>query len=154
VGSALGQFFFSLTGWGAFIIVGWTLTGLLVGASVTVYDLVTRLVRRENLSGALRKLNHGLLGGALGGLLGSVVSLLLRSQWGLAQYFNKPEDQLRSSSAIGFVALGLCIGLFIGLAQVILKEAWVRVEAGFRAGREMILSKPETTIGRAEGCDL
>ena len=55
---------------------------------------------------------------------------------------------------MGFVALGMCIGLLIGLAQVILKEAWVRVEAGFRAGREMILSKPEVTIGRAESCDI
>ena len=35
-----------------------------------------------------------------------------------------------------------------------MKEAWLRVEAGFRAGRELILSKAETTIGRAEGCDI
>lgn len=55
---------------------------------------------------------------------------------------------------MGFVALGLCIGLLIGLAQVILKEAWIQVEAGFRAGRQMILSKPEFTIGRAESCDI
>src|SRR5262249_50329502 len=55
---------------------------------------------------------------------------------------------------IGFVILGMCIGLLIGLAQILLKEAWVKVEAGFRAGREMILSKPETTIGRAEACDI
>jgi pSer/pThr/pTyr-binding forkhead associated (FHA) protein len=48
----------------------------------------------------------------------------------------------------------MCIGLFIGLAQVILKEAWVRVEKGFRPGRELILTRPETTIGRAEGCDI
>ena len=50
--------------------------------------------------------------------------------------------------------LGVCIGLLIGLAQVILKEAWIKVEAGFRAGRELMLTKDETTIGRAEGCDL
>jgi pSer/pThr/pTyr-binding forkhead associated (FHA) protein len=30
----------------------------------------------------------------------------------------------------------------------------VRVEAGFRAGRELILSKAEVTIGRAESCDV
>ena len=34
----------------------------------------------------------------------------------------------RSDLAIGLVILGLCIGLLIGLAQVILKEAWVKVE--------------------------
>jgi predicted component of type VI protein secretion system len=55
---------------------------------------------------------------------------------------------------MGFVALGFCIGVLIGLAQVIFKEAWVRVEKGFRPGRELILTKPEVTIGRAEGCDI
>jgi pSer/pThr/pTyr-binding forkhead associated (FHA) protein len=52
------------------------------------------------------------------------------------------------------VALGILIGLMIGLAQVILKDAWLKVEEGFRAGRELILSRPEITIGRAEGCDI
>jgi pSer/pThr/pTyr-binding forkhead associated (FHA) protein len=44
--------------------------------------------------------------------------------------------------------------LLIGLAQVVLREAWLRVEAGFRAGREMVLARDTTTIGRAESCDL
>jgi len=35
-----------------------------------------------------------------------------------------------------------------------LKEAWVRVDAGFRPGRELILTKPEITMGRAESCDI
>ena len=55
---------------------------------------------------------------------------------------------------MGFVALGMCIGLLVGLAQVILKEAWIKVEAGFRAGREMILAKEKTSVGRAEGVDI
>jgi pSer/pThr/pTyr-binding forkhead associated (FHA) protein len=42
----------------------------------------------------------------------------------------------------------------IGLAQVILKEAWLKVEEGFRSGRELLLTREETTIGRAETCDL
>jgi predicted component of type VI protein secretion system len=46
------------------------------------------------------------------------------------------------------------MGLFIGLAQVILKEAWIKIESGRRAGREMILTRDETTIGRAESCDV
>jgi pSer/pThr/pTyr-binding forkhead associated (FHA) protein len=52
------------------------------------------------------------------------------------------------------VALGACIGLLVGLAQVLLKEAWIRVEAGFRPGRELILGKEKTSIGRAEGSDI
>src|SRR5262249_26977305 len=50
--------------------------------------------------------------------------------------------------------LGSCIGLMIGLAQVILKEAWLSVEEGFRSGRELLLTRAETTIGRGESCDL
>ena len=96
---------------------------------------------------------NGLIGGAIGGLLGGAVSLLLRGSWG--QFFHdKPPDLLWSPAAAAFVALGACIGLMIGLAQVILKEAWLKVESGFRPGRELILARPEITIGRAESCDV
>ena len=94
-----------------------------------------------------------MLGGGIGGLLGGVLSLALRGLW-KALYAEKPQNLLWSPSAIGFVVLGACIGLMIALAQVFLREAWIRVEAGFRAGREMLLSKSETLIGRAEGCDI
>src|SRR5205814_2770381 len=66
----------------------------------------------------------------------------------------KDENDLWSPTAWGFVALGMCIGLLIGLAQVILKEAWVKIETGRKAGREMILTKEKTSIGRAEACDI
>jgi hypothetical protein len=134
-------------------IFGWTITGLLIGSSLGVFDILARLVRGEDLRGARRKIRNGLLGGAVGGLLGGVLFLILRGAWA-GVFRDKPPDQLWSPSATGFVALGLCIGLLIGLAQVILKVAWVRVEAGFRPGRELILSKPEVTIGRAESCDI
>jgi hypothetical protein len=79
-----------------------------------------------------------------------MLSLVLEEVFG-----PRPEDRpLLTSSAVGYVTVGACIGLFIGLAQYILKEAWLRVEAGFRPGREMILAKAEFTIGRAESCDL
>jgi hypothetical protein len=87
---------------------------------------------------------NGLLGGALGGALGGF----------LFEQMSTLERLPRSSLALGLVILGVSIGLLIGLAQIILKEAWVKVEKGFRAGREMMLSKAETTIGRAESCDI
>jgi pSer/pThr/pTyr-binding forkhead associated (FHA) protein len=46
------------------------------------------------------------------------------------------------------------IGLAVSLTQVMLREAWVRVEAGFRPGRQLLLTKPATVIGRAESCDV
>lgn len=129
----------------AFVVFGWTITGLAVGASAGVYDVLLAIVQRKDLRGALRKLGHGVLGGTIGGFAGSAVYTLLNLAAGGGWLL---------PSAVGFVALGLAIGLLIGLAQVILKEAWLRVEAGFRPGRELILAKAETTIGRAESCDV
>jgi hypothetical protein len=140
----------SLNHW-IFLLIGWTLTGLLIGASIGAYSFLTRLLRDEDIKPAWGKLRKGLLGGTAGGALGGVVFLLFRAIF--VGIFGGKEG-LWSPSATGFVALGACIGLAIGLAQVIMKEAWLKVEAGFRAGREIILSKNEITIGRAETCDI
>jgi hypothetical protein len=134
-------------------IPGWVVVGLLVGASIGFYDYLDRLRSKTSAGAAMRKIVNGAIGGALGGVVGSVLFVLLKS--GISMLFPaKAEENVLSSSAAGLVALGACIGLFIGLAQVILKEAWIKVESGRRAGREMILSKEETTIGRAEACDI
>jgi hypothetical protein len=156
LGAAIGQVLVLLAGWvthrdiDILGVVGWVLSGLLIGASVGVYDWWQHQQRGEAAAGAARKVRNGVLGGMLGGLIGTALYWALRL--GLTTILKR--DDLLSSGAWGFVALGLCIGLFIGLAQVIFKEAWVRVEEGFRSGRELILSKDEVTIGRAESCDI
>lgn len=151
-GGAIGQSLFGVTQWSAFLIFGWTLTGLLIGASPGAFGYLAALMRGEDSSGARRKLLNGVMGGTIGGLLGGGFFLLLASGW--ASMLGDRANSFWSPSAIGFAILGACIGLLIGLAQVVLMDAWVKVEAGFRAGREMILSRAETTIGRAEGCDI
>jgi hypothetical protein len=153
LGSAVGQGLFSLSeGMAAKILLafGWVLTGLLIGASFGVFDVIARLMRNEGASGAVKKVVNGLIGGGVGGMVGGILYILLLVA--LGAMFQR--DDILSSGAWGMVVLGACIGLFIGLAQVILKEAWVRVEAGFRPGRELILSKDVITIGRAESCDI
>ena len=152
LGGMLGQILYTATDLSVFLLLGWAVTGVLVGAAPGAYDLVSRISRGEDASGALRKVANGLLGGLLGGFLGGLLFLLVRGAWALI--FAEKADAFWSPSAMGFAALGLCIGLLIGLAQVVLKSAWVTVVSGFRAGREMLLSKGETTIGRAEGCDI
>jgi hypothetical protein len=148
----------ALYGWkelDLFRVFGWTITGFLIGVSLGIFDLLSSLVRGQDPGAALRKILKGVLGGTIGGVLGGILSLLLLSGWTRLLRSNPDtEEHLWSPSAWGFVALGACIGLLIGLAQVILKEAWLKVEAGFRKGREVILSKPEITIGRAESCDI
>jgi hypothetical protein len=152
LGAAVGNMLFTMTGSSLVQIAGWTLVGLLVGASVGLYDFLDRLRAGDRSGGGLRKVLNGLIGGTLGGIVGGVLFVLLTLT--ITAILQKPSEQLLSTGATGFVILGACIGLFIGLAQVILKEAWVRVETGRRAGREMILVKEETSIGRAEACDI
>jgi hypothetical protein len=152
-GGLVGQALFGWQPLPVFLILGWGITGLLIGASIGIYEVVERFLRGQDLGGVLRKFGKALLGGTVGGFLGGVLYLLLRS--GFASLFHdKPLDYLWVPSAAGFVALGMCIGLMVGLAQVILKEAWIKVESGWRAGRELILSKAETSIGRGESSDI
>lgn len=153
IGGFVGQVLYGRTEWRILLILGWTITGLLIGASVGAFDLLASVLQGEDAAAARRKILKGLIGGGLGGILGGLLYVLLQDFWG-SVFHNRPEEKLWSPSATGFVVLGACIGLLIGLAQVILKEAWLKVEKGFRAGREMILSKSETTIGRAENCDI
>jgi hypothetical protein len=145
LGGLVGGFLGELLHQASFpIVIGWLLAGVLIGGSVGAFDLLRARLNEEDPRAALKKTLNGVYGGLLGGLLG-----------GLPFGFLAGSPALPSSSlTIGLVALGVCIGLSVGLAQVILKEAWLKVESGFRAGRELLLTKGVTTIGRAEGCDL
>src|SRR5205823_4390885 len=99
--------------------------GILIGISIGTYDLLRALFTGQDQRASIKKMLNGVYGGFLGGFLGGLPFGALTSN----------EKIPRSNLTIGLVILGLCIGLFIGLAQAILKEAWVKIEAGFRAGR-------------------
>jgi hypothetical protein len=142
VGGLVGQALNSM--FGVPFFVGWILTGIGIGASLGVYDLLRGVMTKGDMRMPLKKTLNGIYGGALGGLLGGFL---------FGRLYPNPYIP-RTDLAIGLVILGLCIGLLVGLVQVVLKEAWIKVAKGFRAGRELLLSKDETTIGRAEGCDL
>jgi hypothetical protein len=155
LGGLVSQALYGRWAFPAFFVFGWTITGFLIGVSLGVFDLLASLMRGQDPGLALRKVLKGVLGGTAGGVLGGILSLLLYGGWARLLHSNPEiEEHLWSPSAWGFVALGTCIGLLIGLAQVILKEAWIKLESGFRKGREVLLSKPEITIGRAESCDI
>jgi hypothetical protein len=90
----------------------------------------------------------------LGGILAILIQAAFASSMLSWMFRGKEPSQLWTPTAVGFVVLGACIGLLVSLAQIILKEAWIKVEAGFRPGREMILAKESTSIGRAESADI
>jgi Inner membrane component of T3SS, cytoplasmic domain len=153
MGGVIGESLYELEHWTVFLVLGWTIAGVLVGASIGAFALLAAVLGMKDLGSPLRQLRRGVLGGLVGGILGGTLVVLFRHAWESA-FHDKPSADLWSPSASGFIALGACLGLSIGLAQVILKPAWVRVEKGYRAGRERLLSKAETSIGRAEACDI
>jgi hypothetical protein len=112
--------------------LGWIVMGLGIGAVEGLTDL------------SLRKLRNGLIGGAVGGLLGGLFFTVVF--W----IIGNPM----SSRAVALVVLGMCIGLSVGLAQVMLREAALTVEAGFRPGRQLLLSSAETFLGTSEKAQL
>jgi hypothetical protein len=148
LGGLIGGFAVSQFNEPLIALPGWVLVGTLVGASIGVFDVVRAVAAGEDVTASAKKLLNGIYGGLLGGFVGGLPFTLIYSSTKLSELV--PNARLTA----GLVLLGLCIGLMIGLAQVILKQAWVRVEEGFRSGRELMLTKDETTIGRAEACDL
>jgi hypothetical protein len=140
-GGLVGQLLYGQLGIPLF--VGWILAGVLIGASIGVFDLLGARSSGDRAS-AIKKVLNGVYGGFLGGFVGGLPFTYLIDSPALP----------RSNLTLGLVVLGICIGLMVGLAQVVLKDAWLRVESGFRAGRELMLTKDLTTIGRAESCDL
>jgi hypothetical protein len=134
-------------------LFGWIVLGLLVGVSVSVFDLAAGAARKD-LRGPLKKLIKCAVGGTLGGVGGGVLAWLLRFQVGDHLLGDPGGNQLWSPTCYGFVILGGLIGLLVGFSQVILREAWVKVEAGFRPGRDLLITRDRTVIGRAEGSDI
>jgi hypothetical protein len=143
---------FSMSQWSIVFVISWVALGLLIGFSVSVFDVLAGLMRSE-IRGPLTKLVKCTAGGLVGGILGGIIAWLLRFQVG--RLLGDPSgNSLWTPSAVGFVTLGALIGLLVGLSQVFLLEAWIKVEAGFRPGRDVILARDRTTIGRAEGSDI
>jgi hypothetical protein len=114
--------------------IGWMAMGLCIGGGEGLYEK------------SKRKIRNGLIGGGIGGLLGGFLFDFITTWLG--------SDYNMSSRAIGFTVLGLCIGAFTGLAQVILRDAWLTVLDGYRAGRQLILSTPVTVLGRSDHLQL
>ncbi len=111
--------------------LGWMVMGLGIGAAEGIY-------RRS-----ATRIRNGLIGGGLGGLIGGALFDPIAS-----------AGSDVSSRATAFVILGLSIGALVGLAHVVLKEAWLTVVDGFGPGRQLILTESVTVLGRGDHLPL
>ncbi|MHB1457555.1 MAG: FHA domain-containing protein, partial [Armatimonadota bacterium] len=117
--------------------IGWGFIGLFIG-------LVQGIPSKSK-----KAAKHGAIGGLIGGLLGGML-------FEIVPYIIPPimTNPGIISRGISMTITGASIGLFIGLIQNILKQAWIRVVAGRNEGKEFIISKTRTTIGRDELADI
>jgi len=86
----------------------------------------------------------GVLGGMLGGMLFDPISMVLTSADGQATY----------SRAVGFVSIGLMVGLFVGLVEGWTKTAWLIMRKGPLAGKQFILFKDTTFLGSSPKAEI
>ncbi len=86
----------------------------------------------------------GVLGGLLGGLLFDPISMV----------FVTADGQAAASRAVGFVAIGLLVGLFVGLVEGWTKTAWLHMRAGPLAGKQFVLHRDTTVLGSAPKADI
>jgi len=105
---------------------------------------------------AMHGLAGGLIGGFIGGLLFDLVATLLGPVLGSTAAISGQTQYGAGgpSRAIAFTLIGLLTGLFIGLVEEFFKQAWVRVLAGRNEGKDYILSRPMTILGRDERADV
>lgn len=111
--------------------LGWLVMGSAIGVADGLYER------------SARKTRNGCIGGTLGGLVGGL----------LFEPIAQAGAEM-SGRATAFVILGLCVGGAIGLAHVVLKEAWLTVLDGYRPGRQLILTQDVIVLGRAEHLPL
>lgn len=118
------------------------------GAGIGIGAALATGSRKRVLQGGL----GGLLGGFIGGMLFDMLSRMISPISSSVQ--SGCYDAGGTGRMLSYVLMGALTGLFIGLMQELLKEAWVKVLAGRNEGKDFILSKPMNLLGRDERCDV
>jgi len=93
--------------------------------------------------GSRQKARNAAIGGLIGGLLGGMafdnISIVLTG-W--------------MSRMVALCVIGGLTGVMMGIVEKILKDAWLRAEAGMLAGKEFVLYKSPTLIGASGSCHV
>ena len=90
---------------------------------------------------------NGLVGAVLGGFLGGIlfdpICLLLQE-----------SSRATVSRGIGFLIIGLSVGLFVGLVEGWTKTAWLLMRAGPLAGKQFVLFRDTTVLGSSPKAEV
>ncbi len=112
--------------------LGYALIGGIVGAAQGIGSRSATIARQ------------GALGGFIGGFIGGTVFQILSG-------LDFPSSLSR---LLALMATGALAGFFVGLVQNLFKQAWIRVVLGRNEGKEYLIAKPVTIIGRSELADI
>ncbi|HPC28523.1 MAG TPA: FHA domain-containing protein, partial [Candidatus Methanomethylicus sp.] len=115
--------------------IGWGIAGSFLGLG----QGVAMMSGKKVLNGFL----GGMGGGAIGGLLFDPIAMVTGEiQQGLI------------SRLVGLILIGGMAGLLMGIVEYMLKDAWLRVEQGFLAGKQFVIYKNPTVIGSSPKCHI
>ncbi len=109
-------------------VASWVIMGAMLGAGVGISTF------------SVPNILKGAIGGWVGGFIGGI----------LFDPINYATGGGLASRLIGLSAIGLAIGLFIGLVQELTKAAWLSVDQGRLKGRQYRIEGARATMGRAE----
>ena len=112
--------------------LGYSFVGGIIGAAQGAVSRSSLIARQ------------GAFGGLIGGFLGGTAFQIL----------NGLDFPAAVSRLIALVGVGALAGFFVGVVQNLFKQAWIRVVLGRNEGKEYLISKPVTTIGRSELSDI
>ena len=116
----------------------WACIGAALGLGMNLVRSTRTQLRNSVFGGAI--------GGALGGLFFDPIDRFLSS----GSLFREGDV----SRAVGLVAVGIGVGVFVALVERLAREAWVRVRTGPLAGKSFVLYKSPTVIGSAPESDI
>jgi pSer/pThr/pTyr-binding forkhead associated (FHA) protein len=125
-------------------ILGWALFGMFIGLAEGVVGRSVKRMRQGAIGGAI--------GGALGGALFDTLALIFGGALSIALRVEGKEGAL--SRAVALVLMGAGIGLFVGLLELVARQAWVRVIYGRNEGKDYPIDRSGATIGRDELADV
>ncbi len=139
VGLFMGTSFFFAPA--SFKTVGYPIARALGWAAFGIFIGVVEGIRSKSFA----KIKNGIIGGFIGGFLGGIVF-----EYSLKLFV----PDVLYARLLGFIVLGLFIGIFYGFVENKLARASFYLLNGRYKGKEYLLNQRQMTIGRDEQADM